>query len=107
MKMIRKPKKKALNSEFSDAILMDSETYYDYLERMKKIALSMFEWVNLPDSMNSRYLEMCLYYKGQAALLWDENYNFINTQAVDAGYINIYGLPTKINCFSFSYNTER
>lgn len=105
--MIRKPRKKALNSEFSDAILLDSETYYDYLERMKKIALSMFEWVNLPDSMNSRYLEMCLYYKGQAAFLWDENYNFINTQAVDAGYINIYGLPTKINCFSFSYNTER
>lgn len=107
MKMIRKPRKKALNSEFNDAILLDNETYYDYLERMKKIALSMFEWVNLPESMNSRYLEMCLYYKGQAAFLWDENYNFINTQAVDAGYINIYGLPTKINCFSFSYNTER
>lgn len=107
MKMIKKPRKKALNSEFNDAILMDSETYYDYLERMKKIALSMFEWVNLPQSMNARYLEMCLYYKGQAALLWDDYYDFINTQAVDAGYINIYGLPTKLNCFSFSYNTER
>lgn len=105
--MIKKPRKKALNSEFNDAILMDSETYYDYLERMKKIALSMFEWVNLPQSMNARYLEMCLYYKGQAALLWDDYYDFINTQAVDAGYINIYGLPTKLNCFSFSYNTER
>lgn len=107
MAIRRKPRKKALNSEFSDAILLDSETYYDYLERMKKIALSMFEWINLPNSMNARYLEMCLYYKGQAALLWDDYYDFINTQAVDAGYINIYGLPTKLNCFSFSYNTER
>lgn len=67
----------------------------------------MFEWINLPSSMNARYLEMTLYYKGQAALLWDEDYNFINTQAADSGYINIYGLPTKINCFSFSYNKMR
>ena len=98
---------KKLRSEFEDAILLDSATYTDYLERMKKICLSMFEWVNLPDSCNARYLEMCLYYKGQAALLWDPDYNFINTQAADSGYINIYGLPTKLNCFSYSYNEMR
>lgn len=102
-----KPKKKSISSDFEDAILMNSQTYMDYLERMKKIALSMFEWVNLPDTMNERYLEMCLYYKGQAALLYDEDYGFINTQAADSGYINIYGLPTKINCYSFSYNKMR
>lgn len=105
--MIRKPRKKTMNSEFADAMLINSATYVDYLERMKKIALSMFEWVNLPDSMNSRYLEMTLYYKGQAGLLWDENYNFINTQVADSGYLNIYGLPTKLNCYSYSYNTMR
>lgn len=105
--MARRNTVKKLKSEFEDAILLDSATYTDYLERMKKICLSMFEWVNLPDSMNARYLEMCLYYKGQAALLWDADYNFINTQAVDSGYINIYGLPTKLNCFSYSYNQMR
>ena len=105
--MIKKPRKKALNSEFADAMLLNSQTYIDYLERMKKIALSMFEWLNLPDTMNARYLEMCLYYRGQAALLYDADYGFINTQAVDSGYINIYGLPTKINCFSYSYNQMR
>ncbi len=102
-----KPRRKALNSDFEDAMLLNSQTYTDYLERMKKICLSMFEWVNLPETMNSRYLEMCLYYKGQAALLYDEDYGFINTQAADSGYINIYGLPTKINCFSYSYNKMR
>ena len=94
-------------SEFRDAVLMNDATYFDFLNRMKKIALSMFEWVNLPKSMNARYLEMCLYYNGQAALLYDEDYGFINTQAVDAGYINIYGLPTKLNCFSYRFNKER
>ena len=94
-------------SEFRDAVLLNDDTYFDYMNRMKKIALSMFEWVNLPRSMNARYLEMCLYYNGQASLLYDEDYGFINTQAVDAGYINIYGLPTKLNCFSYRFNKER
>ena len=42
---------------FLDSALMNSQTYYDYLERFKKICLSMFVWENLPESCNSRYLE--------------------------------------------------
>lgn len=107
MAIRRKVKRKAINSHFEDAMLMNSATYMDYLERMKKIAMSMFEWVNLPDSCNARYLEMCLYYKGQAGLLYDKDYGFINTQVADSGYINIYGLPTLLNCYSYSFNTKR
>lgn len=105
--MFKKLGKKGLNPNFDDAMVLNVESYTDYLDRMKKIAISMFEWQNLPLSMNSRYLELCLFYKGQAALLYDEDYGFINTQAADSGYINIYGLPTKINCFSYSYNKSR
>jgi hypothetical protein len=92
---------------FLDSMLMNSSTYIDYLERFKKICLSMFEWVNLPESMNQRYLEECLYYKGQAALLKDENYGFINTQVCDNGYLNIYGLPSQLHCYSFQYSNNR
>lgn len=107
MAIRKKVKRKAINNQFEDAMLLNSQTYMDYLERMKKIALSMFDWVNLPDSCNARFLEMCLYYKGQAALLYDKDFGYINTQAADGGYINIYGLPTVINCYSYSYNTKR
>lgn len=104
---MRKLKKKGLNTEFEEAQILNTSTYNDYLARMRKIALSMFEWQNLPATMNSRYLELCLYYKGQAALLYDDDYGFINTQAADSGYINIYGLPTRINCYSYEYNQMR
>ena len=100
-------KMKPKDIRFLDSALMNSATYYDYLERFKKICLSMFEWVNLPDSMNARYLEECLYYKGQAALLKDELYGFINTQCASNGYLNIYGLPTSLNCYSYQYNSIR
>ena len=55
VKMI-KTSKRGLNASFEDAILTNSQTYIDYLERMKKIALSMFEWVNLPEISLSRTL---------------------------------------------------
>ena len=95
------------NYEFKDALELNDATYVDYLNRFKRIALSMFEWVNLPKSMDARYLELCLFYNGQAALLKDPKYGFINTKASANGYVNIYGLPTKVNCFSYSYQSVR
>ena len=100
-------KVKGKDIKFLDSALMNSRTYYDYVERFKKICLSMFEWVNLPESMNSRYLEECLYYKGQAALLKDETMGYINTQVCDNGYLNIYGLPSQLDCYSFRYQSYR
>ncbi|MBO7732712.1 MAG: hypothetical protein J6S67_09175 [Methanobrevibacter sp.] len=104
---MRKIRKVPPKDAFRDAILMNDRTYLDYLERMKKICLSMFEWINLPDSCNARFLEMCLFYNGQAALLYDDDYGYINTMAADGGYINIYGLPTELNCYSYRFNKRR
>ena len=104
---MRKVRKVPPKDAFRDAILMNNRTYNDYLDRMRKICLSMFEWVNLPDSMNARFLEQCLYYQGQAALLYDNDYGYLNTMASDGGYINIYGLPTEIMCYSYRFNQRR
>lgn len=92
---------------FRDAILMNNDTYVDYLNRMKKICLSMFDWQNLPSTMDARFIEQCLFYNGQAALLYDENYGYLNTMAADGGYINLYGLPTEIICYSYRFNQRR
>ena len=105
--MARMNKKYKNNYQFIDSAIVNDDTYWDYLERFKKIALSMFEWVNLPKTMNAMYLEKCLYYLGQATLLKDENYGFINTRASSDGYINIYGYPTSLNCYSYDYHSTR
>lgn len=105
--MQRKIRKVPPKDAFRDAIIMNNDTFVDYLDRMKKICLSMFEWVNLPSTMNARFLEMCLFYNGQAALLFDDEYGYINTMAADGGYINIYGLPTELNCYSYRFNQRR
>ena len=95
------------NSMFLDSAYLNDSTYIDYLRRMEKICLSMFEWINLPSSMDSRFLEKTLFYEGRASLLKDENYGFINTKCADNGYLNIYDLPTKLHCYSHQYSSDR
>ena len=95
------------NLDFIDSNLMNSETYFNYLDRFKKVALSIFEWVNLPKSMNAIFLELSLYYDGLATLFKDEEYGFINTRCTNNGYINIYGLPNKLHCYSYDLHRDK
>lgn len=88
------------------ALLLNNETFNDYLERLMRIATSIFEWVNIPDSMDGDYLEEVLYYYGMAAIVNDPTYGLINTKVSSAGYVNIYGLPTSVICYSFEYNKQ-
>lgn len=105
--MGKKNKIKPNNREFVDTAWVNDATYWDYLERLKKIATSLFEWVGLPESMDARYIEKCLYYHGSAAILYDETMGFINTNCATSGQINIYGLPTALNCYSYGYQETR
>ena len=98
--------KRKTRSALEDAILVNNATYFDYLERFKKIALSIFDWQNLPESMDARFLERCLYYTGQAAMLYLEPYGYINTKSATAGNLNLYGLPTQIRCYSYGQINE-
>lgn len=90
-----------------DSAILNSSTFLDYAYRFKKIAVSLYEWENLPSSMDARFIEECLYMYGCCAFLYDDNMGFINTKATSSGYINIYGLPTSINCNSYGYNEMR
>lgn len=95
------------SSNFINSALLNDETYFDYMQRFKKIATSMFEWVNLPPTMNARALEESLFYYGTCAFLKHEKFGFINTKATSDGNVNIYGLPTQVNCNAFSFSEMR
>ncbi len=108
---MKKPKliSKRLNGskDFEDAELLNYASYYDYVDRLKRIALSMFEWQNLPDTMDARFLEMCLFYTGKAAVLSTEETGYINTQITGDSSLNLYNLPTSVNCFSHAFQVTK
>ena len=91
---------KNVNRNFIDTAILNNATYSDFLDRLRQVAISQFEWINLPKSMNAEFLERCLFETGKASLLKTEEYGFINAKAVSNGELNIYMLPSSINCFS-------
>ena len=103
----RKPVLRTGNSQFIENNVLNFETFDFYMRCFKKLCLSMFEWVDLPKGMDSRFLEEVLYYNGLATLLYDETRGFINTASTPSGNLNIYGLPTSINCFSYGFSSIR
>lgn len=98
-------------SQFQPALeaeALNDLTYNFYYNRLARIALAMFEWENLPLSMNGEWLEWCLFQDGQAAILYDEEAGgFINTRSTVAGDLNIYGRPIKIQCYSYRFHDIR
>ena len=92
---------KKRKTRMQEAVWLNDQTYLDYKHRLKKIATSIFEWKNLPESMDEEYIEYCLYALGQCAFLKTKDSGFINTKAVTNGSLNLYGLPTSLNCYSY------
>lgn len=95
-----------MNRDYLRTIKENDDAFYDYLDRITKIASSIFVWKNLPTSMDGEWLELCLYWYGECALVYDKQKGHINTKCATAGYLNIYGLPTQINCFSYGYQKQ-
>lgn len=102
-----KKKFKVNNPEFIDSVIVNDQTFFFYRDCLRTLATSIFEWTNLPDSMNAEYLEKCLYYFGSACFLYDSKFGFINTNCSSGGQINIYGYPNAFNCYSYGYQTFR
>lgn len=98
-----------ISTQFSkENISYNYDTFLNMYRRMAKIILSMFTYENLPDSMDQRFLEQSLFEDGQASVLYDTDKKLvINTRCADNGEINIYNLPTRINCFSVNFRTDR
>lgn len=88
------------NNDFKLSEIINDLTYNDYFNRLKTIAVSRFEWENLPNSCDEDFLEESLFEYGKATFLYDDNGNIINSDCTDNGTINIYNKSMKWNCSS-------
>lgn len=77
--------------------------YFNYLS---SITFQLFEWKNLPRSIDPRYLEMKLHQLGYVGFYNDPTLGFIVTQGALSGKIDHYELPTDFRASSPNYNKE-
>ena len=77
--------KKASKKEIENDI-----KYLDYFHFLSDIAQSIFQWDNLPNGMNERYLEKTLFERGISGVFNHSELGLINTKINPSGEINIY-----------------
>lgn len=82
----------------------NNNTYMSYFIYLTNLLLSRYKWINLPDTMNERFLELSLYEDGRAILVNDEVYGKINLRCAEAGKLNIYQEALSYEGFSFDFN---
>ena len=78
-------------------------SFADYMDRMVELALTMFEWKNLPPTINEDYLEKQLFFKGKALFFQDEVIGYLALQCIDNGGFDVYGVP--LNRYGKGYNS--
>ena len=94
-------------NQFDETAYINNLTYLDYYKRLRLLALSAFEWENLPDSCNAEFLERTLYEMGKAVFLYDDNLGIINTKCTPSDSVNIYNIATEYHCYATNYDTDR
>lgn len=76
------------------------ESYYYYIDRLTELSISMFEWVNLPDTVDERFLEMTLFTNGCAVYFNDEVLGNLALPVAINGQWNVYKIPIRRRAYS-------
>lgn len=82
------------DTQFGESAYMNNRTYMQYYNRLTELALSMFEWKNLPKTVDQRFLEMCLFSDGMCVFFEDEVLGYLGLRCMIGGKLNVYQIPT-------------
>ena len=88
-------------TQFSESAMRNNGTYGFYLEKLTELAISMFEWKNLPDGIDPRFLELTLFSDGQAVWFKDDELDqFLALQVIINGKLDVYRVPIRRRAFA-------
>ena len=78
---------------FWESSRLNNFTYRQYYNRLVELAVSMFEWENVPDSIDTRFLELALFTDGKAVFFKDEVLGYLGLRCMAAGTWDVYNVP--------------
>ena len=78
---------------FIDSATKNNITFQYYYNRLTELAISMFEWKNLPESVDPRFLELTLFSDGMCIFFRDEVMGELALQTMIGGNLSVYRIP--------------
>lgn len=97
-------KKKTL---FEESLITNNLTYVQYLNRLTELAITMFEWKNLPPSVDARYLELHLFETGCMVYFNDDVLGNLCLDCIPQGRLGVYGDPVLRRAYSGYNNYQK
>ena len=92
---------------FDESLGLNKLTYMQYVRRLTELSTSMFEWKNVPKSVDTRYLEMQLFYNGSAIYFNDDVMGDLCLSCSFRGGFDVYGNPKERRAYSRYNNYYR
>lgn len=87
-------------TSFEESLELNQLTYNNYLKRLLNLAISCFKWINLPDTVDPRFLELTLFRDGQAVFFKDEVMGYLALQNSLDGDFNVYQVPNRRRAYA-------
>ena len=92
---------------FDESLILNNLTYRQYLNRLTELAISMFEWKNLPDTVDARYLELHLFETGCMVYFKDDVIGDLCLDCIVNGRLDVYGNPLLRRAYSGYNNYQK
>lgn len=100
-------KRRNRDGQFWRSALSNELTFRQYYNRLTELSTAMFQWNDLPDTVDARFLEMCLYSYGMAVFFKDEDLGYLALRCATNGKFNVYNIPIYRRAYaSNSYNKK-
>ena len=96
-------RKRRGNGQFEESALLNNITYMHYLNKLTELAISIFEWQNLPPTVDPRYIELHLFQNGSMVYFNDDVVGNLCLDCLPSGNFDVYGNPVNRRAYS-SYN---
>lgn len=89
------------NKSFWRSADQNNRTYLMYFERLKELAINRFEWLNLPDSIDERFMELALFGKGAAVFFRDDVMDeFLCLRVMYGAPLDVYNIPMRRTAYA-------
>ena len=79
--------------QFWESARYNNATFRYYYDRLIEMAVSRFEWKGLPDTVDTRYLELALLTDGKAVFFYDEVLGYLALRCAIGGQMSVYRIP--------------
>lgn len=93
MSKARKARRETQRTAFGDSVCYQLYTFDQYLDLFTEIAISSFEWVGLPSTVDARFIEVGLYEDKAMLYFNDEVMGNLCLRGILGGQLDVYNIP--------------